>query len=348
MIGTLATIAILLLLLGGLVVAMVLFLYRNKQNDTARRFVVDRLLYYGRLDNKTVDEILRIGPFAHNHLSSPAQVVTKTFSDNPRLRELEVPGKTFDSSKPVVIYIMPLGFHSKLECTSCEDHVHYLINDGFRVLCLLSNAEDIWNWIDPETPFPQKFGFEIKCDQPESMCSSSSGGQADQKLISDAIAEANGPYILFGYSAGAQMVSFAVSEHINDSNLKGAILAAGGGQYCYINSYSQDGTLDLSNMTEGEEFFTTCVTSHAEGCCPVHYSLALPDQDYHKVPPLLLLQTFNDNNADFDAARNMFNSAIAFGAPNVALVMDGGDKHGVTERQKPVMLGFCRWIAQKQ
>jgi hypothetical protein len=320
-----------LAVLGWICAVVFAILWFFKQN---RMF--DRLVYYGMLGGKPVDETLLLSSFPDIKNYGNVSMTTKQFDNHPRAFEVhaEREGRQIDftESKPAVIYIAPRG---ALLNSFQKPFLQDLVVNQYRTFLLKCDPDDIWNWIEPQSGFDE-FQYNMDCDAYESMCTNTSQGAEDIALINDVISKVNN-YILVGYSAGSQMVSNVISQRVkdNDTQLKGAILIAGGGQYCYLGT---------ENVTRGGNFLESCGRPEI-GCCPIRFSFNLSESQISSLPPILLFQTFNDRNADYDAARNLFNSALAQGAKNMALVMDGGDFHGLSERQRPNLIKFCEWIS---
>lgn len=114
--------------------------------------------------------------------------------------------------------------------------------------------------------------------------------------------------VLMGWSSGGAMAS-AFLDHAHRANfitpnktrysVKGLVLLSSGGQYCY----AYDTIADLA----GSSLWSACnADAKPFGCCPSnltedHYWRH--PQEYTRHPPTLLVQSIQDSDADWDAAR---------------------------------------------
>jgi hypothetical protein len=229
---------------------------------------------------------------------------------------------------------------------------------GMAVVNLKPDPEDAWFWYE-DYLFSDGYDFHCDTDSVSAMCWNN-GSNPDKAYLDTVMhtlhSHSHIDYdnmVLLGYSAGAQMVSAAMSlfptqsihkyqstieyenveylteESIPYPNINGAFMIGGGSQYCYMDAGS--GHRAPSPMGKcGNSGYNCCPYNATE---KIYMEGALP---YDMHPPVVLLQTENDVNAAHDASIKYYNTAAAYNFPAV-LVTAKGHYHGLVEEQAYIM-----------
>lgn len=347
---------------GAIALLIVLLLRHQKQcgnhDHTCPKlqteFQLDRLVLYGKLGGKPCDEALLVdyADSVPNYVDFDLGTETLTdfgaqffYGRAEEVFKLDDDGNKIDhdDNKFGIIFLAASGdTFNPYQKPLMQD----LIQQGHHFISLAPNSNDVWNWFDNNNNIGDLV-FDVNCADPDSLCISTTAGVEDVTLILSAALRLNKNFVIVGYSTGAQMVSSMVSyiltfdqQNVYKPYFQGAVLINGGSQWCYMSDPT------LSNVTNGKKYFSTCsrpiLGSSTYNCCPLSHAFNVPS--FANVPPLLFLQTFNDSWADWDAGRNLFNAALAKGVPDLAICMDGGDHHGITENQRPVLFKFLKWL----
>jgi hypothetical protein len=230
---------------------------------------------------------------------------------------------------------------------------------GMAVVNLKPDPDDEWFWYE-DYLFSDGYDFHCNDENASGMCWNN-GSNPDKGYLDTVMHTLHSHkhidydnMVLLGYSAGAQMVSAAMSifpkqsihkyqstvayenveyateEAISYPKINGAFMIGGGSQYCYISS---DGRGHRAPSIMGQ--------CHGSGgnCCPanatekIYMDGTLP---YSEHPPVVMLQTQKDSNAAHDASIKYYETAAANNVPAV-LVTGKGKYHGLVEAQSYIM-----------
>ena len=230
---------------------------------------------------------------------------------------------------------------------------------GMAVVNLYPDPDDSWMWYQD---YLFSDGYDFQCDTShaiDNMCWNN-GNNPDKAYLDTVmytlLSHRHIDYdnmVLNGYSAGAQMVSAAMSifptelihsyqstqenqkktsvpsSIVKYPKISGAFMIGGGSQYCYMDAGS--GLRAPSPMGQ-------CGNSGYD-CCPynatekIYMEGTLP---YEQHPPVVMFQTQKDSNAAHDASIKYYNTAAAYNFPAV-LVTAKGKYHGLVEEQSYIM-----------
>ena len=230
---------------------------------------------------------------------------------------------------------------------------------GMAVVNLYPDPDDSWMWYQD---YLFSDGYDFQCDTShaiDNMCWNN-GNNPDKAYLDTVmytlLSHRHIDYdnmVLNGYSAGAQMVSAAMSifptelihsyqstqenqkktsvpsSIVKYPKISGAFMIGGGSQYCYM---------DAGPGHRAPSPMGKCGNSGWD-CCPynatekIYMEGTLP---YEQHPPVVVFQTEHDSYAAQDASIKYYNTAAAYNFPAV-LVTAKGNYHGLVEEQSYIM-----------
>jgi hypothetical protein len=267
--------------------------------------------------------------------------------------------------KTYVLYLPPAN---ALPTSAASGRYEYFLfqylksrNIGVFVLHTPEQQTDLWDHVPP---YNQSFSpYHYNCAKIKSgydfcynFCNMCSNKGRSTRLIEAAIDKAAAmgytEQLLIGWSSGGAMASAFLNIAHNTGFktvqgthyvIKGLVLLASGGQFCY----AYDSVHDLPVGTQaGSEMWTACTAGDrgpTPSCCPQHlteeYYWRNPHLYSHH-PPTLVVQTVSDCNADIDAARFYHETMLRHNASS-AFASIGGSVHEVS----PAAFGvIASWI----
>ena len=168
---------------------------------------------------------------------------------------------------------------------------------------------------------------------------------------------------LMGYSVGSTMVSRCINEFpsLRTTNqhpfpcIRAAVMVSGGSMHCY--QFCNGGELDKTNRGYGGPLcdqqaapYTPCFDNQIRGCCPK--GLTEPNYDTGKLhwanhPPVILLQSLYDENADPNASTYYAEVLEDHHVP-VEVISRAGCIHNLFPSGVAPILAFVgKWISNK-
>ena len=258
----------------------------------------------------------------------------------------------FPAAKPKT-YVLYLPPANALPISAASGRYEYFLfqylrskNIGVFVLRTPNPTTDLWDHVPTHTktsPYDYncsdiKSGYDFCYDSCD-MCTKRRSTGLIEAAIDKAAALGYTEQILVGWSSGGAMASaflnYAhetgfVTANNTSYNIKGLVLLASGGQFCY----AYDTVADLANQN-ASEFWKACTVSGrgpTPSCCPQglteDYYWFNP-HEYPNHPPTLLVQPVTDCNADITAARFYHQTMLDHGA-NSAWFAVGGSTHEIS------------------
>ena len=249
---------------------------------------------------------------------------------------------------PILIYFQPardygiIGEGNK-DNSALKQSLNILAST--KKLCIIflyPNPNDMWFWMEDGV------NYDFKCKSTYSLTNTNGGiacfekgcpddlylSQIRDNIINDKSLNIN-KLAVIGYSAGAQMASFAISKfkELGFPDIIVAILIAGGVQYCY--AYYPN------NLPK---IFKPCKNKNI-GCCPYNtLERSYMDGTYQmsEHPPTFLFQTENDFWADQNASINYYNSAVKFGVPTGKMIALNSNYHGLVYVQANAFINIIK------
>jgi len=294
----------------------------------------------------SIDHIMR-DAHTYNDLLSDAEYDETLFHVTKDAREIRiaVPRGT-TTPRPYVLYFQPSGDYGMkggglLDFSALKSVLHTLVSQGIVIVFLSAYTDDTYFCM------VDGGGYDFNCNATKDTTCWSTGKDktyldAAMLIINKFSSVSYDDMIVLGYSAGAQMVSLAVdkfpdmrvSETLRYPNIRGAILVAGGSQFCYAYEYNTD-------RTKLPAPFQECIDPKIRLCCPkgVTEQRFVDARNCASRPPTLLCQTKNDSFADPNASIYYYETVERCGGP-VAIVRTDGFKHGMTSEHAPYAVGF--------
>lgn len=250
--------------------------------------------------------------------------------------------KKLKTKFPYVLYFQPAGDHGMIgqnsdDNSSLKHVMNNLIDLGIAIVFLVPFQDDTYYCM------VDGGGYEFQCNNtPNTQCWE---GSIDHEYLVETMhliyhhAFLDFDRIMvIGYSAGAQMTSLAMDkfpsskfDNISFPTIKGAVIIAGGSQFCYAYDASQKLPIP----------FEPCIDPKYRLCCPRR----VVEESYRgkkscaSHPPTLLCQTENDNWADPNASVFYFEEMKRCGG-KAALIRTNGSYHGLTSAQIQPMTSF--------
>ena len=277
------------------------------------------------------------------HVTSVPSVSYQT-TENRRYDILKPDGV---NNLPVMIYFQPTGDNGIVgqgsnDNSALKQSLNILaMTNKICIVFLYPDPNNVWYWMeecvnyDFKCPRPrQTTAFGIPCFSkhcPDDLYLS----QVRDHITNDTSLNLN-KLAVIGYSAGAQMASFAISKfkELGFPDITVACLIAGGVQYCY--AYYSNNLPKIfkpcKNAANTKADAPTLARGWSVGCCPYNTLERSYMEGTHQMsehPPTFLFQTDSDSWADQNASINYYNSAVKFNVATGKIIALNSSYHGL-------------------